>query len=263
MRGRGAVLVLSAVFALWPFAITAQQGADRLSDKEVKALIEQVEDHRSEFHDNLDNDVKRSKLRGPNGETDVSAFLDDYKDNVNKLKDRFKGEYSASAELATVLRQATTIDRFMRGNPGISKGRSEWVREAASLKALAAAYATTFPTPDDAPVRRINDKETAASAQAVADAVGRIKDALGKVATLAKPDRQAAEKDAEALKKTAETLRSRTSDGKPASAEFRQLVGQIANMQKFLDAHPVPEAMSSWTTVQTELTKLRQAFNAQ
>jgi len=263
MRARPAAFALSAVFALWPLAARAQQGADRLSDKDVKALIEQVDDNRDKFQGNLDSDVKHSKLRGPNGETDVSAFLDDYKDNVNKLKDRFKDEYSASTELATVLRQATTIDAFMRNNPGIAKGRSEWEREATSLKALATAYATTFPTPDNAPVRRINDKETAASAQALADAADRFKDNLGKVSTLAKPDRQTAEKAADALKKIAETVKDRVSDGKPASAEFRQMTGQIANLQKFVDGHPVPAAMSNWTAIQTELTKLKQAFNAQ
>src|SRR5215471_8676372 len=174
---RGALpLVLASGLLLTPVFLTAQNPPPRLSDKDVKALIEQIEQNRDKFEGSLDGSQKNAKLRGPNGETDVSAFLDDYKDNIHKLKDRFTDDYSASTELATVLRQSTTIDTYVTNSAPTAKGRSEWTRQAASLKSLAQAYGTTFPTPDGAPVRRINDKETSQSAQALADAADKFKD---------------------------------------------------------------------------------------
>ena len=65
------------------------------------------------------------------------------------------------------------------------KGRSEWDRQVTNLKRLAEAYGTTFPLPDGATVRRMNDKETAAAAEAVATAAERFKDDLDKASTLA------------------------------------------------------------------------------
>ena len=53
--------------------------------------------------------------------------------------------------------------------------------------------------------------------------------------------------------------KSRTSDGKPATGEVRQVVEQVARLQTFVDAHPIP-TMTNWPAVQTSLGKLQQAF---
>ncbi|HKW00644.1 MAG TPA: hypothetical protein VJN96_12510 [Vicinamibacterales bacterium] len=253
-------LVASMALALSPLCLRAQTVPARPPDKDIKALIEQVEQNRDKFEGNLSGDLKNSKLRGPNGEMDVSDFLKDYKDNINKLKDRFTDDYSASTELATVLQQGTRIDVYMKNAPINTKGRSEWDREAASLKSLAEAYGTTFPTPEGAPVRRINDKETAQSADAIKTAADHFKDNIDKNSTVPKADRDSAKKEVEKLSKLADAVKSRASDGKPASAEFQQLVTQTAKVQSWIDAHPVPAASADWLDVQQQMTKLRQAF---
>jgi hypothetical protein len=75
------------------------------------------------------------------------------------------------------------------------KGRSEWDRQAANLKRLADAYGTTFPVPEGAAVLRMNDKETAGIAAAIATAADHFKSDVDKVKTLPKPDVDAAKKD--------------------------------------------------------------------
>jgi len=82
---------------------------------------------------------------------------------------------------------------------------------------------------------------------------------LDKASTLAKPDRDAVKKDADILIKQANAVKSRTSDGKLATAELRQLVEQVAKLQTFVGAHPIP-TMTNWEAVQTSLGKLQQAF---
>jgi hypothetical protein len=251
---------LAAALALLPVASAAQTAPSRLPDKDVKALIEQVANNRGKFEDALSGDQKNAKLRGPNGETDVSDFLKDYKDNIDKLKDRFNDDYSASTEVATVLRQSTTIDTYVRNSAPTARGRSEWDRQTASLKTLAEAYGTTFPTPDNAPVRRINDKEAAGAAESLANAADHFKDNVDKNSTMAKADREAAKKDADALKKIADTVKSRTEDGKPATSEFNQMSALVDKMQSFIGGHPMPTTTADWTDIQNQMTKLRQAF---
>jgi hypothetical protein len=53
---------------------------------------------------------------------------------------------------------------------------------------------------------------------------------------------------------------SRTTDGKPATGEVRQLVEQAATHEAFVGAHPIP-TMTNWQAVQTSLAKLQQAFS--
>ena len=113
--------------------------------------------------------------------------------------------------------------------------------------------------PDGAIVRRTNDKETAATAAAIGTAADRFKGDLDKDKTLAKPEKEAAKKDVEMLVKQADAVKSRTSDGKPATGEVRQLVDQVAKVQTFVAAHPTA-SMTNWQAVQTSVAKLQQAF---
>jgi hypothetical protein len=99
---------------LWTLPALAQDRPERLSDKDIKTLIDQVDEGRDKFEGNLDGEFKGSTVQGASGETKVSGALQDYQDNTQKLKDRFTENYSASAEVATVLKQSTAIDTFMQ-----------------------------------------------------------------------------------------------------------------------------------------------------
>jgi hypothetical protein len=258
---RAQTILLATALSVWAIPALAQARLERLSDNEVKSLIAQVDDDRDKFEGNLDGSFKGSTLRGPAGETKVAGVLQDYQDNTKKLKDRFTPDYAASAEVATVLKQSTAIDNFIQSSPSAMKGRTEWDRQTTSLRRLAEAYGTTFPLPDGAAVRRMNDKETATAAAAIATAAGRMKSDLDKDKTLAKPDKDAAKKDLDLLINLANSVKSRAADGKPATGEVRQLIEQVDKVQTFIGAHPMPASATNWQAVQDSLTKLQQAFS--
>jgi hypothetical protein len=240
----------------------AQAPPERLSDKDVKALIEQVDQERDKFEGNLDGKLKDSVLRSETTDIKVSAALQDYQDNIKKLKERFTADYSASAELEVVLKQANRIDNFVKTSGSVTKGRSEWDREAVSLKHLAVAYGTTFPMPPGAAVRRMNDKEAAEAAGAIAEAADRVKDDFNKVpdSALPKADKETVKKGLETLSKQAEAVKSRLNDGKPATSEVQQLMAQVGVVQRFIDAHPVLKTKENWDALHTALTKVQRAF---
>ena len=255
---RSALATLAVVAAASAF-VTAQAAPDRLPDREIKRLIDQVDEGRDKFEGNLDGKFKGSTVRGATGEIKVSGALQDYQDSTHKLKERFTADYAAGAEVATVLRQSTAIDNFMKGSPSSLPGRSEWDRQAAIVKRLADAYAAPFPYTEGAAVRRMNDKETAAAAAAITEAADQFKSDLDKATSFAKPARDAAKKEVELLGKQASALKSRTSDGKPATAEMRQVAAQVAKVQSMLAGQTIP-SMTNWQAVNTSLAKLQQAF---
>jgi len=253
------IMLLASGLSLLSMPAFAQARAERFSDKDVKALIDQVYDSRDKFEGNLDGDFKGSTLRGSTGETKVAGALQDYQDSCNKLKERFTEDYSASSEVVTVLKQSTQISEFMLAQPATMKGRPEWDLHAANLKRLAGAYGTTFPFSAGGTARRMNDKETSAIAAELAEAANRFKGDLDKEATLAKPDKDAAKKDVDALIKLADVVKSRTKDGKPATTEARQIIDQAAKIRTFVGAHTIA-TLTNWEAVQASLGKLQQAF---
>lgn len=234
---------------------------ERLSDRDVKQIIASVDQTRDRFEDQLDGMLKSSTLRGPRGETNVGAYLDDLQENVERLKDRFKPEYSASKEVETILRQGTDINSYIKAQPGELKGASEWDRMAAELGRLAAAYGTGFPLPANAAVRRINDPEAAAAAEDVARAADKLKKELDRETSLVKSARDAIKEELDALIQQAKTVKSRTSGARPATAEMRDLTITAGKVGRFVQENTVgPWMTAAWEALRAPLDKLQQAF---
>jgi hypothetical protein len=218
---------LAGAFVLAASGLAAQS-SERLTNKDVKGLIESVDQSRDRFEDQLDGKVKDGVLRSATGETKVSSNLADFQEGVERLKSRFTDAYAASAEVEAVLRRANSLDEMMKTQPSDLKGASEWNRLRADLGHLAAAYGATVPLAEGASVRRFNDAEVAAAAGAVAKQAEQIKSAANADKTLARPDKQALIADVNAVIEQAKTLQSRLKDGKPSTAELRGLRAKIA-----------------------------------
>jgi len=259
MKHRNRVGWVAAVALILTASSASAQRGERLSDKAVKEIIDEVDTGRDKFEGNLDGGFKGSTLRGPNGETKVAGALQDYQDSTKKLQQRFTPEYSASAEASTVLKQSMQIDAFMNGPTSPAKGRNEWDRHTVNLRRLAEIYGTTFPLPDGATVRRLNDKESADAAAAVAAQAELAKRAVDADKTLAKPDRQALKSDVEAVIKQAKTLQSRLKDGKPATADGRTLKEMVLALTPQGRQLP-PAVLSAFGGLRAPLEKLDQVF---
>ena len=254
--------LLTTVFIL--LAATAS-AADRLTDKDVKELISRIEQGRDRFDDALDDKLKNQIVRGPSGETDVKRFLNDFQESIDRIEERLKPEYAASSEVGTLLRQASSIDRFFRNQQPGTKGESEWNRLATDFKALAAAYGTEFPISEGASVRRIGDRELEKNVDSLAKTAENTKKAIDK--ELKKDPsmnaaRQGVVADIDQLSKDAKTLKSRVKDGKPSSAEARSVLEQAAKLQDFVKTHQVPVSTTTWNSAAGQLQSIANAYGA-
>jgi hypothetical protein len=238
---------------------------ERPRDKDIKQLLERLDHERDRFEDQLDGDLKHSTIRTRDGEVNVERYLDDFQDNVGKLKDRFNSDYAAGAEITEVLRQGSEISRLMATRPPDLKGASEWNSLATSLRELAAAFGTAFPLPAGQQARRLTDREVKTAAEAVASNADRYKEALDeslkKDLTVDKATRDAAVDAAEGLKKAAEKLGSRVGDEEPASGEALALQQRAAAIRNAPKRPLSPPAQTAWSAVETDLAKILQAFN--
>jgi uncharacterized membrane-anchored protein YhcB (DUF1043 family) len=244
------------------FASTALGQTARPSDKAVVSLIETVQKDVKNFERNLDRDVARGKFRGPNAEVDIAAYLDDFDTNLDRLRQRFKKDYSASAEVLTVLKHANGVDRFIASQPPTLKGRSEWDVAKASLNQLAAAYGTTFPAPDDASARRINDGEL----QQAADAIVKHSQAYRKTLADAytkdeKAALQTAQKSVDALSSSAKQFKSRITSGEPATGQVADLGAKAAAVETGVAGRQLTApATETWKGISAALGKINQEF---
>ena len=130
--GIGAPILALALAVPLSSAQTPGQPGERLSDKDVKSIIEEADHARDRFEDQLDGSIKSATVRTADREVDVERYLNDLQDHLKLLKDRFNDEYAASTEAEAVLSQATAIDTGVKTR-GQFKGVSEWDRLAMLL----------------------------------------------------------------------------------------------------------------------------------
>ena len=257
---------IPSTIAVVALVIVPVVSAQRMNDRDVKALIERIDDERDRFEDQLDGKLKRSIIRGPSGEVNVERYLDDLQENVDKLKERFTPQYAGSAEVTTVLRQGSDIQRFMSTQPPNLDGASEWNRLAKSLADLAAVYGTALPLAEGQQARRMNDREVEKAADDLAKSADRFKNdldsSLKKDKTVAEATREAAVDEAEELKRDAEKLASIVGDGRPASGEAQALLERAAKIRAASAGRTLsPAARTAWSEVESGLAKVAQAFN--
>jgi hypothetical protein len=256
---RTAVTLAVAAFCSSPLL-----AADRLTDKDVESLVSRIEDGRDRFDNALDGDVKRKVLRGPGGEVSVANFLNDFQESIDRIEERLKPDYAASAEVGTMLRQASAIDGYFKQNPSGTRAESEWNRLATDLKALANAYGADFPLGENASVRRIGDRELASAIDQVAKTADQMKKSLDtdlkKDTSVDKAARQAIVGEADQLAKDAKALRDRVKDGHPSSAEATQLMARAAKMQAFVNSRRLPSSAGIWSGAAGRLQSVASAY---
>lgn len=254
------VALMATLFA------TPAAAAERQNDNAVKQLLERIDNERDRFEDQLDGELKGSILRGPAGEVNVGRYLDDLQENVDRMTERFTSEYAASAEVTTVLRQGSEIQRFMAKQKPDFDGASEWNRLSGSLGQLAVIYGTSFPIAEGQQARRLNDDEVKKAAEDVAESADRFKNeldaSLKNDKTIPEATREAAVREVDEFKKDAERLASTVDDDKPASGEAQALLQRAKALRTASSGRALsPAAKSAWGSVEGGLEKVGQAFN--
>lgn len=257
---------LSLVIACIALAVLGSQPAAaqsaRAGDKAVSGFMENVQKSVKDFERRLDSKLKNGTIRGATTEVNVENYLKDFDTDIDRMRDRFKPSYSASSEVQAVLKNAGGIDRYMKSQSAALKGRSEWDVAAASLNQLATAYGASFPTPDDAAIRRINDGEIVAATDTVtkqAQAYRKaLKDAFTKEESAALGT---AQKSADALSTAAKNLKSRIKSGKPASGEAGVVGETFAAAQAAVAGRTLPApAVAAWKGIEAAIGTIDQAF---
>jgi hypothetical protein len=255
-------LVIALVVPLL-HARLAHAQMERLGDDQIKRLLDQVRSGTDRFVDAMDDRTRRSVLRGPQGDVDVNRFLKDFKDQIDKARDRFKPEYSAGAEVFALLRQASDIDRAMQAQMDRPpKSASEWEALAANLRALAENY--NLPWPVDASATggsRVNDRALIQSARELERRAKSLGNAIKKDKAIDKAAREATARDTESFARAAKTLAERLDDKRPATAEARDLLNRASTLAEFCRREPLGgESRRAWSLVQRNVDTIARAF---
>ena len=229
---------------------------DRLTDNDVKKLLDTIEHDRSEFEAALDDKQKNSTIKGARGEVNANEFFDDFEDQVQRARDRFKSDYSASSEVLSLLQYATRVQGWTATQPAGYRDPKNGECSATIFRRLAAAYNTGLPKPGQqglgtiAQARRINDEElktAAANVEKKIDGFRSAYDSALAANTKVTPEmRQSAIGQVDVMKKNAHALNTALDNKQKGIPEADALLkgtrGVIETMSKLPAGSPAPAA---------------------
>lgn len=132
-------LMLGLGFA-FNVTVQAQRRAYRLNDRQVETILRRVESNTDRFRRNLDASLDRSRQDGTRAEDNINAFVRDFEQATDQLRQRFNSRQSVAADMETVLQKAMVIDNFMGRRRAVAGGANEWALVRTDLNTLASAY---------------------------------------------------------------------------------------------------------------------------
>jgi len=106
----------------------------------LKETIKQLEEDSDRFAKSLDNDLDHSRINGTRREDEINAYVHDFEEATDRLKDRFEDRGAAPGLARNVLERGRAIDRFMRRNRTGGRSEGDWQQVRNSLNKLAWAY---------------------------------------------------------------------------------------------------------------------------
>jgi len=122
----------------------AQDHPYRMSDREIKDLLHQIDRQAEAFRGSLKSALSHSRFDDTKAENRINDFVKDFEHSTERLKERFDDKRSASTEVEEVLNRAARIDTFMQNNRLSARAESDWAALRRSLDTLADAYSVSW-----------------------------------------------------------------------------------------------------------------------
>lgn len=114
------------------------------TDIQLQRLLTRIESRTDIFKRRLETSLDRSYLNGTSSEDNLTAFLNEFENSTDRLKERFDARRSVGADVSEVLTRAQYIDRFMAANRFSAPTQTQWRNLRTDLNTLATYYRVSW-----------------------------------------------------------------------------------------------------------------------
>ena len=106
----------------------------------VREIIRELESDTDRFKSSLDSALDRSTLNGTRAEDEINAYVKQFEEATDRLRDRSEDREYAPNLAREVLARGRSINGFMRANRLGGRAESDWVQVRNDLNRLANSY---------------------------------------------------------------------------------------------------------------------------
>jgi hypothetical protein len=248
-------------------AIAGQQRPYRVSDQQLKDLVNRVDTHRDAFHGSFDRALDRSPIKGTPAGDEIGRSVRSFEQATDLLRDRVNDRQSDTADAEGVLTRATVIDQFMMRNQLDAPAPSDWQALRLDMNDLARAYGITRSwsvAPERVP-SRADDAKVEQLLKQIAKKAGGLDKSLDRAFDRSRVDNR--EKDAirqsvTDLEETADRLRDRVKGRQSNTLDVEEVLRRGVSLDGFMHRYQLSaEAEQGWLSLRGDLDSLARAYN--
>ena len=254
---------------------------NRISDKEVEQILKRIENQSNNFRRSLDAALDRSRLDDTNREDDINAFIKNFNEQTERLRDRFDDRKSVAADVEAVLNGAASIDQFMRRQRLSERAQNDWSTLRGSLDDLAQAYNVTWrwegvaivgptttvvtATPVGLPYR-LSDKEIERMLERIEEQSGKFRSSLDSALDRSRLDDTNREDNINAFvsefDQEVKRLHDRFDERKSVAADVQTVLDRAARIDNFMRRRGLTgSAQNEWSALRASLDQLAEAYS--
>ncbi|HEU4509900.1 MAG TPA: hypothetical protein VFR78_16830 [Pyrinomonadaceae bacterium] len=252
----------------------------RITDKEVEQILRRIDNQANNFRRSLDSALDRSRLDDTNREDDINAFIKNFNEQTERLRERFDDRKSVAADVEAVLNSAAAIDQFMRRQRLSERAQNDWSTLRGSLDELAQAYNVAWrwegvavvvgpttvvtATPVGLPYR-LSDREVERIIERIEDQSGKFRSSLDRALDRSRLDDTNREDNINAFVKEfdqqVERLHDRFDERKSVAADVQAVLDRAARIDNFMRRRGLTgSAQDEWSALRASLDQLAEAY---
>lgn len=262
-----AVIVAFALMGLPATVMASAQHPYRLSEQQMKNLLQRLESDADRFRTSVDQALDRSRIDGSKAEDNINQLMKDFHAAADRLKDRFDDNQTVSTNVEEVLRRSVAIDNFLWRHPVAPLVQQEWQRVRGDLHEIAQAYHIEWGWlgPIGVP-HRVSENQMKATVADIEMKSDRFRKSLAGAldqthfnGTNAEDNINQFVKDFE---EAADRLKGRFDDDNTATMTALEVLRRAARIDAFMRQHLLmPAAQTDWRNLRDSLDRLAAAYH--
>jgi hypothetical protein len=269
MRIRRVIAIAAGlVVASTCLAVAQQQRPDRLSDRQLKDLVDRIDTHRSVFDASVGRAIDLSRINGSVAEAEMDRSLKSFEQAARLLRDRVHDRHADRADAENVLRRASVIDDFMTRTQLDASAQIDWQALRLDMNDLARAYGVTWSwnaASQNMPPR-VDDRRVEQLLTQIAQKSERFEENLDRAFDRGRNDDRRAKDEARQSVKdfrhATERLRDRVKGRESTTLDVEEVLRRAVSIDDHLRRHQLSaQAGEDWRSLRGDLDELARAYN--
>ena len=262
------VLAVGLAVASAGMATAAQQRPYRVSDQQLKDLVNRIDTHKDTFRNSLERAIDRSSIKGSPTADQADRSMKDFNQAADLLRDRVNDRQSIASDAENLLRRASAIDSLMTRFQFEAAAQRDWQALRLDMNDLTRAYgiAGNWSAASQNMPARVDDNQVKQLLKTIGQRAETFDKGLDRAFTNSQYDagrgKNEIRQSVKDLKQATNRLRDRVNGRQSNTLDAEEVLRRGASIDGFMQRYQLSaQTEQNWLFLRGDLDKLASAYN--